>query len=53
MGSFDAMMGHLAHHQVILPISSKGFGLPSMVQLVVPIFLGCWAMIIFALLIHF
>ncbi len=47
------MVGHLAHHQVILLIFSKGFGLPSMVRHVALIFLGCWALIIFALVIHF
>jgi hypothetical protein len=47
------MVGHLVHHKIILPISLRGFGLSSMVRLVALIFLGCWAIIIFAFLTHF
>jgi hypothetical protein len=43
-------MGHLAHHYVILPISSRGLGLPSMVRHVAPTFLGCWTLIALALI---
>ncbi len=52
VGSFATMMGHLACHHVILPISSKGFGLLSMVRFVV-LTLGCWALITHALIICF
>jgi hypothetical protein len=38
--SFNIMMGDLACHWVILFVFLKGFDIPSMVQLVAPIFLG-------------
>jgi hypothetical protein len=49
-GSLASMVGHLACHHVVLPISSKGFGLLSMVRFVTPTFLGCWALITHALI---
>ncbi len=51
--SFNIRVGHLACHWVILFTSSKGLYLPSMVQLVAPTFLGCWTLIILALITHF
>jgi hypothetical protein len=47
------MVGHLAHHQIILLASLRGLGLPSMVQLTTFVFLGCWALIILAHVIGF
>jgi hypothetical protein len=47
------MLGHLAHHQIILLASLRGLGLPSMVQLTTFVFLRCWALIAFALVIRF
>jgi hypothetical protein len=47
------MVGHLAHHQVILIVFLKGLGLLSMVQLTTFVFLGCWALIALAPIIHF
>jgi hypothetical protein len=38
---FGGSIGHLAHHQAIFPISSWGFGLPFVVQIVAFTFLGC------------
>jgi hypothetical protein len=51
--SFAIMVGHLTCHHVILPISSKGFGLFSMVRFVAPTFLGCWVLITHALITYF
>lgn len=50
---FKITVGHLACHYVILPIFSKGFGIPSMVQLVALTFLGCWILITHAFVIYF
>jgi hypothetical protein len=44
LGSFNTIMRHLAHHQVILLASLGGLGLPSMVHLVA-LALGCWVFI--------
>jgi hypothetical protein len=46
-------MGHLARHQAILITSSRGLGLPLMVQRVAPAFLGCWVLIVLALVFCF
>jgi hypothetical protein len=40
IGSFDNIVGNLACHQITLPVSSRGFGLSLMVQLVTLTFLG-------------
>jgi hypothetical protein len=53
MRSFNITVGHLACDWVILFTSSNGLYLPSMVQLVAPTFLGCWTLIILALITHF
>jgi hypothetical protein len=47
------MVGHLAHHQVNLLTFLGGLGLPSMVQLIIFVFLGCWALIALAPIIRF
>jgi len=52
-GSFGGSIDHLAHHQATFPISSNRFGFLSMVWIVTPAFLGCWALITFPLVIHF
>jgi hypothetical protein len=52
-GSFGGSINHLACHQATFPISSNKFGLLSMVWIVTPTFLGCWALFILPLVIHF
>lgn len=52
-GSFGITMDHLAYHQVTLPTSSGGFGLPLMVRLVAFAFVGCLVLIVVALIIRF
>jgi len=47
------MVGHLAYCQVILVAFSRGLGLPLVVQLVAPTFLGCWALITLGIFICF
>jgi len=42
---FRTMASHLACHHVIVPTSSKGFRLLSIVWFVASTFLGCWALI--------
>ncbi len=42
---FRYMVGHLTCHHIILPISSKGLGLPSMIWFVAFAFLRCRALI--------
>jgi hypothetical protein len=51
--SFSGFIGHLVHYQVILPISLGGFSLPFIVQTIALAFLGCWAVITLAFVIHF
>jgi len=51
--SFGTIMGHLARCQVIFFASSRGLGLPSVVQHATPTFLECWALIALALIFHF
>jgi hypothetical protein len=50
LGSFGTIVGHLVCCQVILPTSSRGLNLPSMVQCIAFTFLGCWALIILPLI---
>jgi hypothetical protein len=52
-GSFSDSIGHLVRCQVILLVFSGGFSFPSMVQTIALTFLGCWALIILALVSHF
>jgi len=51
--SFGIIVGHLAHCQIIFLTSSRGLGLPLVVQHATPTFLGCWALIAHALIFHF
>jgi hypothetical protein len=51
--SFGGFIDHLAHHQAILLISLGKLGLLFIVWIVTPTFLGCWALIILALVTHF
>jgi hypothetical protein len=51
--SFGTIVGHLACRQVILLVFSKGLNLPSMIGHVSHTFLGCWALIVPALISHF
>jgi hypothetical protein len=48
---FNSTMGHLACHQIILLVFSRGIGLPLMVELVALAFLGCGVMLTPALVI--
>jgi len=52
-GSFGTTVGHLVSCQVIFLASSRGLGLPSVVQCATPTFLRCWALIAFALMSRF
>jgi hypothetical protein len=51
--SFGGSIGHLAHCQTIFLASLGRIGLHSVIQTTVPTFLGCWALIAFALNICF
>jgi hypothetical protein len=51
--SFGTIVGHLVCCQIILLISSRGLGLPLVVRHATPTFLGCWALIVHALVFHF
>jgi hypothetical protein len=51
--SFGGFIGHLACHYAIFLIFLGGLGLPFMVWTIAPTFLGCWALIVFTLVIHF
>jgi len=53
MGSFSITVGHLAYHRVTLPTFSRGFGLPLVVRFIAFAFLGCWVLVVFALIICF
>jgi hypothetical protein len=44
--SFGGFIGHLDRHQTILPTFLGGFDLLFMVQIAIPAFLGCWAVIV-------
>jgi hypothetical protein len=50
--SFGGFISHLAHCHVTLPTSSSRLGLPFIVQTIAQ-FLGCWALIVLALITHF
>jgi hypothetical protein len=43
--SFGGFINHRAHHHAIFIASLGGLGLPPVVQIVAPAFLGCWALI--------
>jgi hypothetical protein len=51
--SFGGSIGHLAHCQAIFLTSLGMIGLRSVIQTIAPTFLGCWALIAFALVICF
>jgi hypothetical protein len=51
--SFNGFINHLTHHRATLPTSFVGFGLPFIIQTTTPAFLGCWALIVLALIIYF
>ncbi len=51
--SFGTTMDHLARHQVIIFVLSKGLGLSSTVQHATLAFLGCWVLIIPAVVFFF
>ncbi len=53
IGFFNSMVGHLAYCEVILLAFSRGLGLPFVIQLVGPTFLGCWALNTPTFVIHF
>jgi hypothetical protein len=51
--SLGGSIDHLAHRQTTFPTSSGGFDLPSINWIAAHAFLGYWALIILALVIHF
>ncbi len=51
--SFGGSINHLTYCQTILPIYLNGLDLPSVVQIVAFALLGCWALIVFALVNRF
>jgi hypothetical protein len=53
VGSFGGFIGHLACPHAIFLAFSNGFGFFSIVRIIAFTFLECWALIIFALVIHF
>jgi hypothetical protein len=53
VGSFGGSIGHLIHCQATLPIFSNELSFLFMVHTTAPTFLGCWALIILALVICF
>jgi hypothetical protein len=53
VGSFNGSIDRLTRRQAILLAFSYRFGLLSMVQIIALIFLGCWALIALAFVIHF
>ncbi len=52
-GYFDGFIDHLTHHQAIFPTSLCMFHFHSIVWIVAPTFLWCWALIILAFVIYF
>ncbi len=52
-GSFGGFINHLTCHHATLPTSLSKFNLLFMVQTTILTFLGCWALIVHTLLIHF
>jgi hypothetical protein len=53
VGSFGRFIGHIARHQCILPTSLGSFNFLFVVLIVAPAFMGCWALIVLALVICF
>jgi hypothetical protein len=51
--SFSGSIDHLIHCHPILLASSSELDFPFMVWIVAPAFLGCWAMIVLAIITHF
>jgi hypothetical protein len=51
--SFGGFINHLAHCQGIFFASSSGLDLPFVIQIVAPIFLGCWTLITLAIVTYF
>jgi hypothetical protein len=50
---FNITISHLVCHQINLLVFLGGIGLPLMVELLALAFLGCWVLLIPALVIHF
>jgi hypothetical protein len=53
VGSYGGYINHLTCHHAILFASSCGLGLPFVVWIIAPTLLGCWALIVLILVIHF
>jgi hypothetical protein len=53
LGSFDGFIGHLVRRQAILFAFLNWTNLLFVVQIVATTFLGCWALIVPTLVIHF
>jgi hypothetical protein len=53
VGSFGVFIGHLTCHQAILLVFLGKLGFLFIIQTIAVAFLECWAMISFALVIHF
>jgi len=53
VGSFGGSIDHLICHQATLFASLGGLGFLFVVQITTFAFLGCWALIILAFVIHF
>jgi len=51
--SFGGFISHLLRREAIILVSLGKFGLPSIVRTMTPTFLGCWALVTPALVIHF
>ncbi len=52
-GFFGGSVGHLVHCQTTILVFLDRVGLSSMVRIVALVFLGCWGLIVPALVIHF
>jgi hypothetical protein len=52
LGSFGTIVGHLARRKIILVVFSRGLGFTLVVRHATFVFLGCWALIILALISH-
>jgi hypothetical protein len=50
---FGDSISLLTHHEAILLAFLSEFNLPFVVRIITFAFLGCWALIVFALVIHF
>ncbi len=53
VGFFGSSINHLACHHDIFLASLNRLGFPFVVQIIALVFLGCWAFIIFVIVIHF